>query len=112
MSKVIEVGDQTNSEKIEIGIRTSQSRNSIRIRVYLWDDRWLWVDARKSKKEGWDWEYTSEGRFSNSVSVRELMLSLKSFCKDSESFNVNNVAVLANTYWGKVIAKGPQKIVD
>ena len=55
INKIIEVREADEFEKIELVIRASLSRNGIRVRLHVWDDRWLWIDARKSVKNGWEW---------------------------------------------------------
>ena len=110
-NKVIDSVSDKQLEKIELLIQSSASRNNIRIRLYAWDDRWLWIDARKSKKEGWEWEYTVEGRLSGSVTERELIEALKSFNKGSPTYTTGTITKTANLHWKKLIATGPKEVV-
>jgi len=109
-NKVMDIVDERKAEKIEISIGSSLSRDGIRIRFYAWDDRWLWIDARKSQKTDWEWEYSIEGRMSGAASERQLMEALKSFNKDTYIFHSENVIQEANLHWNKLIATGPKAI--
>lgn len=112
-TKVLDKVSNASSEKIEITICSSKSRNSIRIRMYVWDDRWLWIDARRSTNinDGWEWEYTIEGKMSGSSTERELFDTLKSFYKESQMYNAENATSNANLCWKKLIATGPKEVV-
>ena len=109
-NKVMDLVGDRKSEKVEISIHSSASRNSIRTRLYIWDDRWLWLDARKSEQKGWAWEYSVEGRLSGSATEKELMEALKSFYKNSLSYNEENIGSQANAFWNELIAMGPKAV--
>ena len=109
-NKVIETIDSKKLEKVELSIRSSLSRNSIKIRLYIWADRWLWIDARKSKKDGWEWEYTFEGRLSGLASERDLMEALKAFNKSSITYTEDSVAKESDLHWMRLIATGPKAL--
>jgi len=109
-NKVMDLVGDRKSEKVEISIRSSASRNNIRTRLYIWDDRWLWLDARKSKQKGWAWEYTVEGRLSGSATEKELMEALKSFYKNSLSYDEENIGSQAYAFWNGLIAMGPKAV--
>ena len=67
--------------------------------MYVWDDRWLWIDARRSTNinDGWEWEYTIEGKMSGSSTERELFDTLKSFYKESQMYTAENATSKANS---------------
>jgi len=109
-NKVMDKIDDGQIEKIELSVRSSRSRNNIRVRLYTWEDRWVWIDARKSKKEGWEWEYTIEGRLSGSTSERELMETFKAFNRNSTTYNEDSITKEANLHWMKLIATGPKEV--
>ena len=109
-NKVMDLVSDRKSEKVEISIRSSASRNDIRTRLYVWDDRWLWLDARKSKQKGWAWEYTVEGRLSGSATEKDLMDALKSFYEKSLSYDDKNISSQANSLWNGLIAIGPKAV--
>lgn len=46
-------------EKLEI----SSVVGTAQLRLFVWDDRWVFVDARiPTKSDGWSWEFSYEGR--------------------------------------------------
>ncbi|MCB1475137.1 MAG: hypothetical protein H6883_15015 [Rhodobiaceae bacterium] len=46
----------------------------IRQSLHAWPDRWIWVDARESRKNaGWLWEWTFEGRLVGHLGARDLI---------------------------------------
>ena len=110
-NKVMDLVDGRKSEKIEISIRSSASRSDVITRLYIWDDRWLWLDSRKSQKKGWEWEYNIEGRLSGLATEKNLMEALKAFYKESLFYNDDNIISQANTHWKKLIATGPIEVL-
>jgi len=90
-TKVLDRVNDEKVEKIELSIQSSRSIHNIRIRLYAWSDRWVWIDARKSESEGWAWEYTTEGRLNGSASERALMAALKSFNENSILYDQHNI---------------------
>jgi hypothetical protein len=59
--KVKERSEGVEREKLEI-TREIDGRGTS-LRLFLWEDRWTFVDARRpTKREGWAWVFTSEGR--------------------------------------------------
>lgn len=52
--------DNSEFEKIEIEA-TNLGGNS-QFRIFIWEDRWIWIDARCLGKNGWVWEWTRDGR--------------------------------------------------
>lgn len=59
--RVRESSDEISQEIVELSF-DQISPQSTRIRVHLWDDRWLWVDVRQASKNGWVFEWRHEGR--------------------------------------------------
>ena len=58
-SLAIEQVTDDEQEKLEISSRTGPAA----LRLFLWDDRWVFFDARtRTKDKGWAWEFTHEGR--------------------------------------------------
>lgn len=62
---VKEVVDGRDSElgRTDVSIEYRVERANVSLRLCVWGDGWVWVDARRSSKSGWVWESTSEGRF-------------------------------------------------
>lgn len=64
VEKVLEPTGTENREKLEI-VCEGWRRQSLRF--FLWDDRWLFVDARLPGRQGWTWEFTREGRLTGAI---------------------------------------------
>jgi len=47
----------------ETAIQLRIDGRSVIVRVHAWPDRWVWVDARHSVRGGWQWQFTTQGRF-------------------------------------------------
>lgn len=109
-NKIIDAIDGEKVEKIEIVVRSSRSKTGIRTRLDIWGDRWIYLDIRKPKKKGWEWEYTIQGRLSGSANEIELMKAFKAFQKNSLLFNSKTIHSAANEHWNTLIAMGPKEV--
>ena len=49
-------------EKLELEPVQGRSTRSTATRLYLWEDRWIWIDAREMSRAQWLWSYQFEGR--------------------------------------------------
>lgn len=59
VEKVLERTSTNEHEKLEI----SSEVGGARLRLFVWDDRWVFVDARApTQNGGWAWEFTQQGR--------------------------------------------------
>ena len=98
--KVIEKEiNKPDTEKLEI---TLDLRNHIVLRLFVWEDRWIWVDVRKSSKKGWLFEWEMSGRALQG-SARIIVSTLEKsffFSKTSDVTGLNKI-------WNKVLHKGP-----
>lgn len=111
-NKVHDIVDGKKVEKIEIFIRSSLSRNAAKMRLYVWGDRWIWIDARKAKKSGWEWEFSKDGRLTGCSSPRQLMETFKKFYSASYHFNSKSIENEAGVMWRKILATGPIAVDD
>lgn len=110
-NKVFDVIAGGKTEKIEIAIQAASSANSANLRLYIWADRWIWVDARKSvKNAGWEWEYTTEGRLTGGSSACDAIDAFKEFYVLSAHFSPDTVSKDSFGIWGKLLAKGPVEV--
>jgi hypothetical protein len=57
--KAHEEGD-SGRERLEIQIGGIVGRGPL-LRLHAWNDRLVWLDARRPAKEGWAWSWTTEG---------------------------------------------------
>lgn len=73
--KVVEKNGGDELEKLEI--KFILPVNNATIRIYLWEDRWIWIDIRESSKQGWKFEWSKEGRIgdNNVIDIRQAIES-------------------------------------
>jgi hypothetical protein len=59
VDKVLERTGAEEQEKLEISAEVGAAR----LRLFVWDDRWVFIDARiPTKTSGWEWEFSYQGR--------------------------------------------------
>ncbi len=109
--KVYDIVEGEKVEKIEISVESSRSRNSIRMRLYIWEDRWVWIDVRKAGKVGWDWEFSKHGRLSGNYSPRQFIEAFKEFYSSSALFDSQATALEAFAVWNEILATGPAEVM-
>jgi hypothetical protein len=108
---VKEIVDGRESERgrtdVTIDYRVDAAR--VTLRIHAWGDRWVWIDARRSSKAGWVWEFTAEGRFVASNGAREFVERAEatisaSYLPDTE------VSAAMRAIWLKCLATGPRRV--
>jgi|CXWL01.1.fsa_nt_gi hypothetical protein len=107
--RVIEEADGERTERIDLTLRQSRSRQGLVLRAKIWEDRWAWVDARAGGKSGWTMEWTVEGRAAGGVSGRAFITSIE------ETFDAISIASAAdaaalNKMWQPILLRGPKPI--
>lgn len=75
--KVIERNGDVEQEKLEIELHVRASARVCVVRLFIWEDRWVFVDARVGSKHGWKWEWTRKGKLLGSVNGRSLAEALE-----------------------------------
>lgn len=80
----------------------------VQLRLHAFGDRWVWVDARRGSKEGWVWEFTSEGRFISSGGARRLVECVEETI-DASSGAASDTPRLIAAIWSKQLATGPRR---
>jgi len=111
-NKVYDIVEDKKVEKVEIFIQSSSSRNCIKMRLYVWGDRWIWIDARKGRKKGWEWEYSKDGRLSGHSSPRQLIEAFKKFYSASCHFDTQSFIQDAASVWETILAIGPIEVKE
>jgi len=107
-NKVYEVyEDNTKLEKLELDFRESRTYNGMTCRLFVWPDRWVWVDARKATKKGWEWEWTFEGRLLGGYGGRELISAIEEALFESTDENFKPIMFEVKEIWRPLLAKGP-----
>lgn len=106
IERIIERGDDGAREKLEIHCGDARR---LGMRLFVWDDRWLWFDAREgSKADGWLWEYTRDGRLFGDDPGRRLVKALEDSIAATFELSRNDLARLARI-WTPLLARGPRE---
>ena len=109
VEKVVERTDGDEREKLEITCALYFARDTS-VRLFAWQDRWLWVDARSfQKSEGWIWQFTARGRAIGGLDGRSLVAALEASIAASSQVNEENAALL-QSIWQRVLAVGPSVV--
>jgi hypothetical protein len=99
--------DGDNSERLEIECRASGKRT---VRLFLWSERLLWIDAREPvKNAGWAWTFTDEGRLLGTYDAHAVIDALERTLALTYELTAADVPRLA-AIWKPMLAKGPQAI--
>ena len=61
LDRVIESEGGCRTEKLELTVEPLVPRRAY-VRVFLWADRFIWVDARQPSKNGWRFSWSKEGQ--------------------------------------------------
>lgn len=105
--KIVERGEGQDREKLEIGCEFRSSQHTA-LRLFLWGDRWIWVDARSLKKgDGWTWHFTHEGRAVGGLTGRQIVEALEASIAASSPVH-NNHTELLEQVWRPILALGPR----
>ena len=101
--------DSWQMERVEISIRPMRRLSKAIFQVNAWEDRWIWLDAREGSREGWVWEWASEGRATQSVFGRCLAEKIEeSF--DQISHAGPEIAFHLSKIWHGSLASGPKRV--
>ena len=104
--RVREKMDDCVYEKAELYFEFLGGR-PFRISFNIWDDRWIWIDVRRSAKRGWAFEWQHQGRV-GSVPPRELAASIvDTLMKPSYYEEPADLAADLDELWGTVAVNGP-----
>lgn len=105
--KLVERGEGQDREKLEIGCEFHSSQHTA-LRLFLWGDRWIWVDARSLKKgDGWTWHFTHEGRAVGGLTGRQIVEALEASISASSPAHGNHAELLEQV-WHPILALGPR----
>jgi hypothetical protein len=76
------------------------------LRLWAWPDRFIWLDARRPTKKGWDWSWTRDGRLVGSSSAPDVIAALEATYDTLYEMNADRADEL-NEPWVRVLARGP-----
>lgn len=109
--RIVERIEGVDRDKIEITLRRrAKAPNSLTFRLYIWPDRWVWLDVREGGKQGWAVAFTREGRLSGQGSAA-LVLELVE--RTYDALVSNGVVTEASPFseWDRVLLRGPLVVV-
>jgi hypothetical protein len=110
--KVYETVGSAKEEKFEIYLAKTSSRNGPRIRVNVWADRWISVDAREPSPKGvkgWLWEWTTEGRLMGGLGGKEIVQALEAGISSLYQIDKDRVHKF-DEIWRPILARGPVEV--
>ncbi|MFO1187500.1 MAG: hypothetical protein U1E87_08660 [Alphaproteobacteria bacterium] len=108
--RVLDSTEASRQEKFELTLDGPPATRGAWLRLFVWSDRWVWVDARELGKTGWKWECTLEGKLLGRFGGRDLIEAAENsythcpFCTSTES--VEDVKAI----WQSMLATGPKLV--
>lgn len=106
IERVIERIDEGDREVLEI--ECPYHGTTTRLRLHIREDRWVRIDARRSSKAGWVWEFSDEGRLLGDHSARDLV-ALFEDSLPAGNWDERAPAELGKI-WKPVLATGPKAV--
>lgn len=98
-------------KKVEIVVRSMPQLSRSLLQIHIWEDRWIWIDAREISKSGWLWEWTNEGRPSPSLFGKPLISKFEqSF--DEMSHAGTDIKLRLDRIWAGKLADGPKRVLS
>lgn len=94
---------------VEVLVSYSLDGATVRLRVYAWDDRWIWVDVRRPTKRGWAWSVTCEGRFLDQVGAAGVISRVEETISATHEPD-REIPTLVNEIWADCLARGPRAV--
>ena len=105
-AKVYESTARQKLERLEIHI---QMRTRGKFRLHAWPDRMVWLDARKSAKAGWAWEWTLDGRLLGQADIGLIIGAVEKSLELFYEIDGPQVHKFAPV-WIRLVAQGPKKV--
>ena len=100
VEKVLERTSADEREKLEI----SSSVGAARLRLFVWEDRWVFIDARTpTKASGWAWEFNYQGRLLGD----EAHALIHAFEQSIDAATIQSGEALGGV-WKPLLATGPR----
>jgi hypothetical protein len=100
--KEIENGVESSTGRLDVSIQLRK----VQVRLIVWGDRWVWIDARQRSKTGWVWETTLQGRLLGDQLARLLVAKIQETMKVAVSYN-QAVPAQIEKLWKGHLAVGP-----
>ena len=93
----------------ETTIQLRVDGRSVIVRVHVWPDRWVWIDARHSVHGGWRWQFTTQGRFVNVGGARALVSNVEKMLRTAQR-PAAEVADAMQAIWDGSLLSGARRI--
>jgi hypothetical protein len=97
----------TQLEKIEFTFRRRRMGKAPVVRLFIWSDRWVWIDAREASKLGWRWQWTDEGR-TLTATVGQTMVQAFEESLAAIWGEPRDIEQRLHAIWKPLLATGPQ----
>ena len=105
--KLIEREGGSEQAKIEIDCIVTRSPTTS-VRLFVWQDRWCWVDARsRIKLQPWTWQFTYQGLLVGGIAARELVVALEESLFAASPVQSDHAGHLLEI-WQPILARGPR----
>jgi hypothetical protein len=107
--KVIEEHDGERIEKLEFAFRSGTHDRDLRLRAFVWEDRWVWIDCRVPGKMGLQLEWSYDGRLLPSHDGRAFITALEATMSHAYSVDAVSTSGL-DLIWSPLLARGPKRV--
>lgn len=107
--KVYELVDGKKTERLEVYLQDGTRPRGALLRMHVWPDRLVWLDARIATKAGWAWAWTYEGRLLGNHTGRDVIIALEECIDLLPRMEGSRIGELDGP-WKHLVAKGPSEI--
>lgn len=97
------------SASVEVSVSYLIQGATVRLRVIAWDDRWIWVDARRLTKRGWAWSVTCQGRFLDQSGPSGVIRRVEETISATRNLD-DEIPSLVRGIWADCLAQGPRSV--
>lgn len=109
--RVKEIADGANgvAKRLNVDISYRPAGSRIVFRLSAWADRWIWIDVRRGRKQGWAWFATLEGRFTADDGAIKLVRNIEDTLSAAAGED-EEVAAKIEKIWKANLAQGPRRV--
>lgn len=104
IERIVERSEGGDRGKLEIACVAS---GRARLRLFAWEDRWVWFDARCGSKDGWVWQFTRDGRLLAAEPGRGLVEAMERSIAAAFELTPEGLSRLEDI-WTPLLARGPR----
>lgn len=107
VERIVDHSEDSQVEKLEIECVAS---GRTKMRLFVWEDRWVWADFRRiSKRDGWLWAFTVEGRIFGVDPARQLLEALENSIGEAFEMTTGELDRFERI-WAPLLAQGPRGV--